>query len=119
MPRCLQIVVAALSLAMYTGTAAAAPHHAPTPGGVVVTRAVLVLSLGLGALVRVGAVPQNAPKKTHYDVLGVNQTCTPQDIKKAYRKRAKEAHPDKNPKQDPAEAAKNFRQVADAYEVLS
>ena len=51
-----------------------------------------------------------------YELLGVSRTAAPDDIKKAYRKRARELHPDTNP--DPT-AAERFKEVARAYEVLS
>lgn len=51
-----------------------------------------------------------------YEVLGVSRDASPDDIKKAYRKLAKQYHPDTN--SDP-KAAEQFREVAAAYEVLS
>jgi DnaJ-class molecular chaperone len=54
-----------------------------------------------------------------YAVLGLKRSATVQEIKKAYRQKAKDTHPDKNPGVDPDVAAENFRKVADAYEVLS
>ena len=52
-----------------------------------------------------------------YKVLGVDKTASAQDIKKAYRKLALKYHPDRNPNNKQAE--ENFRQVSEAYEVLS
>jgi molecular chaperone DnaJ len=52
----------------------------------------------------------------HYDVLGVDKSATPEEIKKAYRRLARELHPDVNPS---GEAAERFKLVTHAYDVLS
>lgn len=57
------------------------------------------------------------PQKNLYDALGVKSGAELSDIKKAYRKLAKQYHPDKNPGDAAAEA--RFKEVSAAYEVLS
>jgi len=52
-----------------------------------------------------------------YDVLGVSSTATGDEIKKAYRKKARNLHPDKNPN-DP-DAIRNFQELGAAYEILN
>lgn len=56
-------------------------------------------------------------KKDFYSILGITKDASADDIKKAYRKKAKEFHPDVN-KDDP-EASNKFKEVAEAYETLS
>ncbi len=53
----------------------------------------------------------------YYDILEVARTATADDIKKAYRKKAIQFHPDKNP--GDAEAEKRFKEISEAYEVLN
>lgn len=53
----------------------------------------------------------------YYSILGVSQGASEQEIHKAYRKKAKEYHPDRNP--GDAKAAELYRQVDEAYSVLS
>jgi molecular chaperone DnaJ len=53
----------------------------------------------------------------YYEVLGISKGCTQDEVKKAYRKMALKFHPDKNP--GDAEAEARFKEVSEAYEVLS
>ena len=54
--------------------------------------------------------------KDYYDVLGIKKGASEDDIKKAYRKQALRFHPDKNKSPD---AEEKFKEIAEAYDVLS
>lgn len=58
-----------------------------------------------------------ASKRDYYEVLGVDKNASDQDIKSAFRKKAKQYHPDLN--KDNPEAAEKFKEAQEAYSVLS
>lgn len=58
-----------------------------------------------------------ADKRDYYEVLGVSKTATEQEIKSAFRKKAKQYHPDLN--KDNPDAAEKFKEAQEAYEILS
>ena len=55
-------------------------------------------------------------KRDYYEILEVCKTATAEEIKKAYRKKALQYHPDKNPGDKVSED--NFKEAAEAYEIL-
>ena len=54
-------------------------------------------------------------KRDYYEVLGVEKSASADEIKKAYRKKAIQYHPDKNP--GDKEAEEKFKEAAEAYDV--
>jgi len=56
-------------------------------------------------------------ERDYYEVLGVNRSASPEEIKRAYRKVALQHHPDKNPGDKTAE--EKFKEASNAYDVLS
>ena len=56
-----------------------------------------------------------AEKKDYYEVLGVEKTASAEEIKKAYRKKAIQYHPDKNPGDQVA--GEKLKEAAEAYEI--
>ena len=56
-------------------------------------------------------------KRDYYEVLGISRSVIEADIKKAYRQKAWEFHPDRNP--DDREAEEKFKEASEAFEVLS
>ena len=58
-----------------------------------------------------------AEKRDYYEVLGLQKGATDDEIKKAYRKLAKQYHPDLNP--DNPEAEAKFKEINEANDVLS
>ncbi|UCG86958.1 MAG: molecular chaperone DnaJ [Gemmatimonadota bacterium] len=58
-----------------------------------------------------------APAKDYYQVLGVSEKASADEIKKAYRRLAKQYHPDANP--NDTQAAERFKEISEAHSVLS
>ena len=58
-------------------------------------------------------------KRDYYEALGVPRNATDEDIKKAYRKLAMKHHPDRNQGDDAAKSEEKFKEIKEAYEMLS
>lgn len=71
-------------------------------------------------LVLLAILPNSAAKEDSlYNILGVSKTANTKEIKKAYRRKALDTHPDKNTNIPADEAAEAFRKVVHAFETLS
>lgn len=58
-----------------------------------------------------------AVKRDYYEILGVERSASPEELKRAFRKLAMDHHPDRNP--DNSEAVDRFKEIGEAYGVLS
>ena len=58
-------------------------------------------------------------KRDYYEVLGVSKGASKDEVKKAYRKKAHEWHPDMHPAEKQKEVAEKFKEISSAFEVLN
>src|SRR5512137_1747319 len=58
-------------------------------------------------------------KRDYYEILGVKKNASLEDIKKAYRELALKHHPDRVPHEQKKEAEEKFKEISEAYAVLS
>src|SRR3989339_680177 len=58
-------------------------------------------------------------KRDYYEVLGIQKTSSLDEIKKAYRNLAMQHHPDRVPQEKKKEAEEKFKEISEAYAVLS
>ena len=56
-------------------------------------------------------------KENYYSILGVDESASPEEIKKSFRKLSMKFHPDKNPGN--SEAEEKFKEISQAYDTLS
>ena len=84
------------------------------------TRRLVVLILLVFSLVDTYSrvIRNSNAQQDHYKVLGVAPRASEEQIKVAYRLKAKDTHPDKNPDLDPDTASENFRRVVEAHDTL-
>jgi hypothetical protein len=72
--------------------------------------------MGAGSAITKEALPESENK---YDILGVAQNATAEDLRVAYRRLALLHHPDRHPEEEREEAGQIFARIASAYETLS
>ncbi len=58
-------------------------------------------------------------KRDYYEMLGVTKSASPEEVKKAYREMALKFHPDRVPAEQKKEAEEKFKEISEAYAVLS